>query len=140
MSEMKDGREALEPAEAARAMLAGETLVDGVSRWEYTWDTQRGAFMAKCGDLSHIINTAFLGYIRKPPSPKKRSMTRWEALAWAQSDEARGWLVQYYAGVWRCPCDFDFIKAGEYKRACFTAEGGVDESTIQGFEVEEEEK
>jgi hypothetical protein len=66
-------------------------------------------------------------------------MSRWEILAWANSEESRGWVVRQADDAdWFHPQYFDYLLNVEaYQRARFSPETGVDESTIQGFEVEE---
>jgi hypothetical protein len=120
------------PAEdAIRAMLAGETLYDehGLSH-SYTDPEIRG----------------FYNLRRRPPK-RKRPMTRWEILAWSNSEASRGWFARIKKtngswGDWKYPMTFDYTCTGEtdfnYQRARLLPDlSGIDESTIQGFEVEE---
>jgi hypothetical protein len=73
-------------------------------------------------------------------------MTRWECLAWAQSDEAKGWVVGWEDTAkengegWYLPQAYSFYQhpLKELIRARLDG-NGVDKSTIQGFEVEEKQ-
>jgi hypothetical protein len=69
-------------------------------------------------------------------------MTRWEILAWVGSEDSRGWLVKAYeGGPWMAPQFFEYRDdhLPKYQRAKLRPDLlMIDESTIQGFEVEME--
>jgi hypothetical protein len=72
----------------------------------------------------------------------KRFMTRWEVLDWANSEASRGWVVCIESksdDFWEPPQCLGYnLDIKSYRRARLLPDlSGVDESTIQGFEVEE---
>jgi hypothetical protein len=92
------------PLSAEDAIIAmvqnRETLYNKAGDCSYHWDG--------CGIMitSARVNSVN-GYIsrfnhmefrRSPSIKRKRPMTRWEILAWANSEESRGWVVAYTAG------------------------------------------
>jgi hypothetical protein len=114
------GDDPLSPEDAIRAMLDGETLYD------------------KEGDKYYWKGKGHALY-RRPPK-RKRLMARWEVLAWACSEESRGWVVRAKGSKWWCPPQFFSydMDAKRYERARILPDmSGIDRSTIQGFEVEE---
>jgi hypothetical protein len=79
---------------------------------------------------------------RRSFEKRARDMTRWEVLDWANSEASRGWFVKIRGSErWRVPQFYDYdyeFDASKYQRAQLLPDkSGVDESTIQGFEVEE---
>jgi hypothetical protein len=130
--------EPMTPEDAIRAMLDGERLENGEG-WLYMWDGK---------NFRQIINgnrftVAEFNNLYRRPEKRKRAMNRWEILAWASGEESRGWVVTNTTkgpGYWDCPqCyEYDGGRLNEYRRAKLLPDGsGIDESTIQGFEVEE---
>jgi hypothetical protein len=126
----------LSPEEAARAMLNGEVLVDPFSN-EYCWNKNRFVALLdkEFHDLVYVSDR-----LRRRHAKRKRPMNRWEILAWANSDESRGWVVRQNVGFdWTIPpcLRYDMVTLSFYQRARLLPDlSGVDESTIQGFEVE----
>ena len=117
------------PAEEAfRAMLDGDTLYDKEGRPHSFTEAERSAFSC----------------LRRQAPESKRPMTRWEILDWANSEASRGWAVcRVYddgsKGMWVIPQWHDYTHGiTGYQRARLRPDlSGVDEDTIQGFEVEE---
>jgi hypothetical protein len=69
-----------------------------------------------------------------------RTMTCWEALAWASSEASHGWVVTPEGDeTWFPPQFYSYIgNIDKYQRARLLPDGsGIDESSICGFEVEE---
>jgi hypothetical protein len=135
------GREPLDAEDAVRAMLDGEVLHDD-GGWEHSWDKKHKRFVYKSKDAV-IIHDHFT-CLHRHPVKRLRYMTRWEVLAWANSEASRGWAVLYVydngnRSKWSPPQFFDYAAGIEqYRRARLLPDlSGVDESTIQGFEVEE---
>jgi hypothetical protein len=66
-------------------------------------------------------------------------MTRWEVLNWIISEASRGWVVRDSSYAWVPPQFHSYTVAiSDYQRARLLPDlSGVDEDTIQGFEVEE---
>jgi hypothetical protein len=67
-------------------------------------------------------------------------MTPEEAQAWAESDESLGWMVKLGIREWTFPRFHGYgDDISHYRRSRMLPDmSGVDESTIQGFEVEVE--
>jgi hypothetical protein len=132
----------LSAEDAIRAMLDGEILVDLEGR-EFSWNKDKGCFVA-CSACStspkgiEVIPWTISLYRRVPNH--KRPMTRFEVLDWVSSEASHGWLVKVDESVsWRPPQFYDYeLDTYRYQRARLLPDGsGVDEDTIQGFEVEE---
>jgi hypothetical protein len=71
---------------------------------------------------------------------RTRSMTRWEILSWVNSPASQNWVVRTEgSGNWNQPQYFSYsLGEDRYQRARLLNNlSGIDESTIQGFEVEE---
>jgi hypothetical protein len=130
--------------DAMRAMLDGEDLFDGNGcKWQ--WDAEHKRFVS-CDrngipsewDIAGLI--ALGGLCRSAPK-RKRTMTFWEVLAWASSADSFGWVVRKSDnGYWSPPQYYRYhsITLEDYQRARLLPDlSGIDESTIQGFEVEE---
>jgi hypothetical protein len=117
--------EPLSAEDAIRAMLAGETLYDehGLSH-SYTDPEIRGFYN-----------------LHRRPAKSKRSMTGNEAFVWAESEASLGWMVRNTVdNKWTFPRFFAYriCRMENYQRARILPDNsGIDESTVQGFEVEE---
>jgi hypothetical protein len=127
--------EPLSTKDAIQAMLDGETLYDhdGIKCW---FNETSGTFVTETYDQDL---GSFIG-LRRRPAMRKRLMTRWEILDWANSEASRGWVVRYEDGRWISPQCQNYPEEvlDRYQRAKLHSDlSGVDESTIQGFEVEE---
>jgi hypothetical protein len=130
----------------------GEHLLDKDGR-EFYWDDDVKIFwytldaVNDAGKEYTVRGSNFpLPDLYRCPSRRKRPMTRWEVLDWANSKAGRGWVVcpagdgvSRPPGVWRPPQFYGYDEGVEYyQRARLLPDlSGVDESTIQGFEVEE---
>jgi hypothetical protein len=128
--------EPLSVEDAVKAMLDGETLYDDEG-YEYRWDNEIGRFEARLDSRAEFKAFMVSGFYRRPKK-RKRKMTSSEAVIWAESDESLGWMVKY-DGHWKFPRSLGFSSGTEfYQRARLLPDlSGIDESTIQGFEVEE---
>jgi hypothetical protein len=140
--------EPLSAEDAARAMLDGDTLYDRDGREhrfngdDFQWSTPSG-----CGRTVNCRD-GLNGLFRRPVAPvkRKRLMTRWEVLDWANSEASRGWMVYRSRDMkptstswWQVPQYYGYGTDFEY---CWRARllpdlSGIDESTIQQFTVEE---
>jgi hypothetical protein len=148
----KSEDEPLSPEDAIRAMLDGETLYNKKGH-AYRWD-KKYAHFTKTTDHEFTEGAVYFfdGLCRRH-GKHKRPMTRWEILAWAGSEESRGWLVRgkYIGngdlwGSWELPWRYRYdtmecmLDKGvyEYQRARLLPDlSGIDESTIRGFEMDE---
>jgi hypothetical protein len=133
----------LSAKDAILAMVGGETLYDE-DGWEYFWDKENR-------DLCRRIDGKTIAFcvpnLRRHLPKSNRIMTRWEILAWANSEESRGWLVRvrFHGDAWQQwgpPQHFTYnreeLMYNSYQRARLLSDGsGIDEDTIQGFEAEE---
>jgi hypothetical protein len=142
-------KEPLPAEDAIRAMLDGEVLYRQ-GGFEYHFDPDAYCFMQMRNDVAGAKPITFFdGLYRRPVAPvkTKRLMTRWEILSWANSDASRGWVCCYHVSatssaalsLWWPP---QYSRYGEdltlYYRARLLPDlSGIDESTIQRFEVEE---
>jgi hypothetical protein len=128
------------PLSAGDAIIAmvrdGETLVDEDGR-EHCWDGDD--FVRDIGG-NHWVDFYEFNNLYRRPAKRKRAMNRWEILDWASSEASRGWVVRqiWNAPDWMCPpAPFYNLDTDTYQRARLLPDlSGVDESTIQGFEVE----
>jgi hypothetical protein len=124
--------------EAALAMLNGEILVnrEGI---EQSFDDSRG-FM--CGGINGST-TRWLDNLYRRPAKRKRIMTKNEAFVWAESEASLGWMVCNIAdNKWTFPRFFSYRMCciENYQRARLLPDlSGIDESTVQGFEIEVKE-
>jgi hypothetical protein len=129
--------------DAVRAMLDGETLYDKNGN-KYYWGKiliagQEGtAFIQMYKGLKFRYNGFFDSLYRSHPK-RKRDMTKDEAMAWASGSESLGWIVRCSFEDWDFPRTFGYHEEIKfYQRARLLPDlSGIDESTIQGFEVEE---
>jgi hypothetical protein len=137
--------EPLSPEDAIRAMLDGETLYDDAGR-KYWWQEEDCGFrcLNPCSTFSLLTSDVrALPSLYRRPEKRTRAMTRWEILAWAGSEESRGWVVaeEETEMTWYPPQYFGYeldTKGDGYCRAKLLPDGsGIDETTICGFEVEE---
>jgi hypothetical protein len=137
--------EDLLPAEdAIRAMLDGEFLYDK-DGFEYHFDHEAHCFMKIRDGVAGDHAVAFFNNLYRLPVKQKRPMTRWEILNLTNSDESRGWVVTYNSheaiskSPWYCPQSSTYgSDTKDYWRARLLPDlSGIDESTIQQFEVEE---
>jgi hypothetical protein len=131
--------EPLSVEDAIRVMLDGETLwnKEGTRYW-FNGDSFSWEMKDESGWGNQIKD--FTGLRRLLPARRKRPMTRWEVLDWAGSDASRGWVVRSdIYGNWYLPQYFKYeTTIAQYQRSRLLPDlSGVDESTIQGFEVEE---
>jgi hypothetical protein len=129
----------LSAEDAIRAMLDGKALCDESGR-ECLWDSVHGWFAVMCNSVTALRKIdCFTGLYRRPEK-RKRLMTRFEILGWTTSEASRGWVVRPEGNdTWHVPQFFSY-DLGEYRfqRARILPDlSGVDEDTIQGFEVEE---
>jgi hypothetical protein len=131
--------EPLSPKDAIIAMIRDEeTLYDKDGR-EYDWDEDNDTFSVRLPDGTYENNTRFAGLYRRS-AKRKRLMTRWEILGWANSEASRGWVVRIDEECdWNTPQfpGYNF-ELDNYQRARLLPDlSGVDKDTIQRFEVEE---
>jgi hypothetical protein len=129
----------LSPEDAIRAMLDGETLYDthGNASW---WNKSDTCFYIHYAGSVHSKPTADFHRLYYRPAKRTRDMNRWEILAWANSEASRRWVVMHKSEVeWKIPQYFGYSdNVDNYQRARLLPDlSGIDESTIQGFEVEE---
>jgi hypothetical protein len=143
----------LNPIEAVERMVKGEPSYteDG---GRVLWDGNVNNFLGlQAGDINNdslsIFNGSFEHLYENLPHLevlKKRDMTRWEVLAWATSEISHGWVVvndskaPADSDYWVSPQYFNYYGSiTNYKRAMLKPDcTGVDESSIQTFEVVEE--
>jgi hypothetical protein len=133
--------EPLSAEDAARAMLNGEILFNKEGE-EHYWGTgfiigeERKDFFVKKEGFRQF--SSFENLYRNIPKII-RTMTKDEAMAWASGSESLGWMVRCSFQNWDFPRTFGYhgtIKS--YQRARMLPDlSGIDESTIQGFKVEE---
>jgi hypothetical protein len=139
----KPDNEPLSIREVCLALLNGETLTDKYGCF-YKFDEVRG-FLKNNDDLEYSASDLF--ELHRLPLKYKRDMTTKEMSAWAESDDSLGWMVRMVSEInclpipriWLFPRQIVCILNTErYQRAKLLPDlSGIDESTIQGFEVEE---
>jgi hypothetical protein len=135
--------EPLSAIDAIIAMVRGkETLYDKAGQ-KYFFELDPGErhyeeFVCLNRDGEAEKNHTFTGLCRRQEK-RKRPMTRWEILAWANSDESRGWVVNFDNSDWVSPqCRSYSGELKNHRRARLLPDlSGIDESTICGFEAEE---
>jgi hypothetical protein len=131
----------LSAEDAVRAMLDGERLTDDEGT-EYFWDADWDGghfFYRKRDETDAGVAHSYTGLYRRS-AKRKRLMTRFEILGWANSEASRGWVVRTgESGEWFCPPSLEYCNDIDvYQRARLLPDlSGVDKDTIQGFEVEE---
>jgi hypothetical protein len=127
----------LSAEDAIRAMLNGDVLQKIGYKVEEKWDGKHFVYLVLGEEkwTNKPQGGEFEGLGRKR---KVRPMSRWEILAWANSEESRGWVVRYMDHRWQVPQISYGDNLEMYERARLLPDlSGIDESTIQGFEVEE---
>jgi hypothetical protein len=136
----------LPPKEAIQLMLDGRTLYyeNGLLAHfnGFTFVSREVLDKGKRSKLTSFHNLYAYPYEPDPPpTKKKRLMTRWECLAWAQSNDAKGWVVKHCvetANQWASPIQPSYSGVLEnYHRARFDT-NGIIAGTECGFEVEED--
>jgi hypothetical protein len=141
-----DYRPEYEPLSVVDAIIAmvkgGETLYSIDGDFSYHWDGCGVMGTSKrLGHIDKYVSRFSHLKVRRPlPAKRTRPMTRWEILAWVNSEEARDWLARTEIGdVWYSPQALNYdLDEYEYQRARLLPDhSGIDEDTIQGFEVEE---
>jgi hypothetical protein len=137
-----------EPLPAEDAVIAmvreKQTLIDKEGG-EYYWGKYEGAPEKDIGFVYRYngvegINYSCFTCLYRHPEKRKRLMTKSEARAWAESDASLGWMVKgKMINAWKFPRNFEYGNDMDgYRRArLLPGLSGIDESTIQGFEVEE---
>jgi hypothetical protein len=87
--------EPLSAEDAIHAMMDdGETLYDGEGN-PHSFYKERSRFeLTDLGDRHNGVVAVFGDLYRHPPK-RARRWTRWEILAWAGSEESRGWVVRH---------------------------------------------
>jgi hypothetical protein len=132
----------LAPEDAIRAMMDdGEALINKEGR-ECLWNGVSGYFQVMVDSVTALRRLDLFTDLRRRPAKRNRPMTRWEVLDWANSEASRGWVVrvvlQEMCGQWAVPqCHYYDEDVTAYQRARLLPDlSGVDESTIQGFEVD----
>jgi hypothetical protein len=141
----KPSNEPLSAKDAIRAMLDGETLYDNDGA-EYHFDYETNGFTGKIDGLVRSQGIAYFDGLYRRPVKHKRLMSRWEVLGWASNDESKGWVVYLQgdtrptgASVWLAPQHLNYTSDVKcYWKAMLLPDlSGIDESSIQQFEVEE---
>jgi hypothetical protein len=125
--------------DAIRAMLDGEVLYTSEgNRCVKHNDGACYVVLENTGRHLHWLN-CFDNLYRRP-AKCKRPMTQDEARAWAESEDSLGWMahIEGFDG-WDFPRKFEYNHdITSYQRVKILPDrSGIDESTIQGFEVEE---
>jgi hypothetical protein len=132
----------LSAEDAIRAMLDGETLYDE-DEWDCFWDKDtKDFYYRKNADTIISVSHTHFTNLRRRPVKRTRPMTRWEMIAWANSEESRGWVVKTDGDIaWYPPQFYGYTGIlAEFQRARLLPDhSGIDENTIQGFEVEVKE-
>jgi hypothetical protein len=133
--------EPLSADDAIRAMLDGETLYNEKGH-EYRWVKKRSHFIKSTDhEFTEGAVYYFDGLCRRP-AKRKRPYTQEEAKAWAESEDSLGWMARISEdNVWNFPRNLGYgYYIPDYQRARLLPDNsGIDESTIQGFEIEAEE-
>jgi hypothetical protein len=136
----------LSPEDAIRAMLDGETLYDEDGS-EYWFSGADACFSTDSESKETPGDINYFHGLCRCPARRNRPMTQREAIDWARSKESWGWLVRRYGndiwGEWRYPTEFDYsllaVLKGYQRARLLPDNSGIDESTIQGFEIEVKE-
>jgi hypothetical protein len=131
----------LSVGDAILAMIDGEILMDTEGR-EYSWSKDIGWFVthSDCSNSPGGIDIVprITRSLYRHLSNRKRPMTRFEVLNWVSSEVSHGWLVKMDESVsWHPPQFYGYERdIYRYQRARLLPDcSGVDEDTIQGFEV-----
>jgi hypothetical protein len=134
--------EPLSAEDAIRAMMDGETLYRNHDM-KYYWSEQDKCFYHYGPNSTVADEVRWFNGLYRRPAKRKRRMTQREAINWAHSKESWGWLVRcedFVRKEWMYPVEFDYSLSAlnNYQRARLLPDlSGIDESTIQGFEVED---
>jgi hypothetical protein len=138
----KQGKEEnmeLNVEDAIRAMLCGNTVyTDGGLRFWYD-KYEKAFFKRRANDITHKVDHFKVDFRTEP---LKQYWTRWEARAWANSEDSHGWFVRRDGGPeWHYPWQFDYSEGTiHYERARLLPDkSGIDVSSIQRFEKQEAE-
>jgi hypothetical protein len=131
------------PLSAKDAILAmvegGETLYDeDGDAYRFNEEETRLEYVGSEDGVVRVLKLFSWAPLRRRPR-RNRDWTQWELLAWASSDESRGWVVRTVGSeAWFTPQFFGYGTVGvAYQRARLLPDhSGIDEDTIQGFEVE----
>jgi hypothetical protein len=127
------------PAEdAIRVMLDGETLYNEDGDVKYFWSAGCFRVVYPDSDEMEIVDSFNDATFYRRPTKSRRGMTRLEVLDWANSKASRRWVVRWQDNAWAIPQFFGYDKdiSGFQRARLLPDRSGVDESTIQGFEVE----
>jgi hypothetical protein len=132
--------EPLSPEDAIRAMLDGETLYNK-SGIVYTWNKDKKCFYFQYSPTTSNFPTSNFSNLYRRPAKRTRYMTTEEISTWVRSEASHGWMVRnsQNSSTWTFPNYYEYTSAEiYYQRAKLLPDlSGIDESTIQGFEVEE---
>jgi hypothetical protein len=134
--------EPLSVVDAIVAMVQNKEKLYDEEKHGYVWDSSNHVFVKIFGDGLHINEqvSVFDVELYRRPAKCTRYWTRWQILAWANSKESRGWLVKpREETAWYLPQFHAYnLPVEVYQRAKLLSDlSGIDEDTIQGFEVEE---
>jgi hypothetical protein len=123
---------------AIRAMLDKEAICDKNGQ-QCFWNNYAYRFEIEDNGIFRALFD-FTGLYRRPIKCK-RFMTKEEINAWAESVASHGWMVRntLTLNAWTFPNYFEYTGTiTDYQRAKLLPDlSGIDESTIQGFRVEE---
>jgi hypothetical protein len=125
--------------EAVMAMVRDSESLYDKHGGKFWFNKEMGKFMYDDPEGGVVVFGSVHGLSRSSKK-RKRDMTRWEMLDWANSEESRGWFVRMgISGSWHTPQFGSYELAGDkLQRARLLPDiSGIDESSIQGFEVEE---
>jgi len=120
------------------AMLAGKTLIrpNGATAYYDPDDANCGPWVFVWGNKARMVDAWYYTYWSIKPEPKKRLMTREEAMGFCL--HTPGIVVRIDVGVWSLPKSFVFsVSTSRYDWAIMDIHGRV----IDGphtFEVEDE--
>jgi hypothetical protein len=126
----------LSARDSCLAMLNGEVLVDEYGS-TFKFDDSKG-FIKDNDDLEYPAVELAVLYRRS--AKRRRRMTSEEVNAWAESEDSTGWMVRVKPNYnWHFPrAVIPYGDTSVWERARILSDlSGIDESTIQGFEVEE---
>jgi hypothetical protein len=129
----------LSNGEAIRAMMAGETLYSNEGN-QYFWNKKDEYFYLRFSNTKKLKLIYVFDNLYRQPVKHARFMMMAEAVAWAKSDDSLGWMARISENnVWNFPRHLGYsFHIADYQRARLLPDlSGIDESTVQGFEVEE---
>jgi hypothetical protein len=129
--------EPLSAEDAVHAMMDnGEVLYNEHGAGCY-WSKTEGRFYTNDPDFPGL--NVYVGLFRHRAKPR-RYMTQAEARAWADSDDSLGWMARRgESAAWLFPRTLGYsFSMPDYQRArLLSDQSGIDENTIQRFDVEE---